>query len=158
MRQTRPLAGELPKVLLPPPHLRQEIHQVAMAEAEEAEQQSELDRQEEEEAEDPWRERQLQPHVPLEEELVQVEDLRKVLGVLAAAAAVPVLWLLPFLYQFAGFPLFLPSSSPRSRSAHWGLFGYAIARGSGRAQAWSADRLKMTVHMHTAQRNMLLPL
>ena len=74
-----------------------------MAEAEEAEQQSGLDRQEEE-TEDPWRERQLQPHVPLEEELVQVEDLRKVLVVLTAAAAVPVLWLLPFLYQFAGFP------------------------------------------------------
>ena len=157
MRQTRPLTGELPKALSPLPHLRQEIHQVAMAEAEEAEQQSGLDRQEEE-TEDPWRERQLQPHVPLEEELVQVEDLRKVLVVLTAAAAVPVLWLLPFLYQFAGFPLFLPSSSPRSRSAHWGPFGYAIARGSGRAQAWSADRLKMTVHTHMAQRNMLLSL
>ena len=128
-----------------------------MAEAEEAEQRFELDLQEEEVV-DPWRERQLQPHAPSVEELVLVEDLQKELEASAAAAEVAVPWLLPFLFQFAEFPLFLPSSSPRSRSEHWGLLEYAIARGSGRAQAWSADRLKMTIHMHAARHNMPLPL
>ena len=92
-----------------------------MVEAEEEEQRSELDLREEEVA-DPWRERQLQPHAPLVEELVLVEDLLLELEASAAAAEVAAPWLLPFLFQFAKFPLVLPSSSPRSRSEHGVLF------------------------------------
>ena len=54
-------------------HPQLEIHQVATVEAEEEEQRSELVLREEEVA-DPWRERQLQPDAPLDEELVLVED------------------------------------------------------------------------------------